>query len=122
MSINQFEGEYPCILMVCSAGILRSPTAAEVGVEFGWNTRAVGAMRSYALTPVNAQLLMWAHKILCMTEEHKLEILSRYTGLRVEEKIIVLGIEDNYNFREVRLQDILRAKFKEIDENIQSGL
>lgn len=115
MSINKYEGKFPCILMVCSAGILRSPTAAEVGREFGWNTRAVGAIKEYALIPVNSSLLMWADKIFCMTEHHKLEILQNYSGMRIEEKILVLNIEDNYDFRSEELINILRNKFSEMD-------
>jgi predicted protein tyrosine phosphatase len=104
--MNPYEGTSKRVLFVCSAGLLRSPTAAEIGIkEFGWNCRAVGAFPKYALTPVNAGLLHWADEIFCMATEHENQIKKSFRGMihLFEHKIRVLEIEDNYAFRDPEL-------------------
>jgi predicted protein tyrosine phosphatase len=115
MMINKWEGDYKCVLMVCSAGLLRSPTAAEVGREFGWNTRAAGAYEEYALIPVTAPLIMWANLIVCMKQEHADVLQSKFAGLHPEQKIVILDIEDNHAFRDPELVAVLRHKLKELN-------
>ena len=45
-SRNIYQGKDKRVLCVCSAGLLRSPTAANVlHKEFGYNTRACGSLK-----------------------------------------------------------------------------
>lgn len=115
--INKWEGDYKCVLMVCSAGILRSPTAAEVGREFGWNTRAAGAYEEYALIPVSQALIYWADLIVCMTPDHAERIEQKFSGLHPKQKMVVLNIEDNHPFRDPELVAELRHKLKELNDS-----
>ncbi len=86
---NPYQGEFKRVLCVCSAGLLRSPTAAMVLSQdpFNFNTRAAGIVPNYALIPVDEVLLEWADEIVCMELEHKimLEMLTK-------KKIICLEI------------------------------
>ena len=47
---NPFQGEAKKVLCVCSAGLLRSPTAAIIlQRDYGFNTRSCGINPDYAL-------------------------------------------------------------------------
>lgn len=62
---NVHQGSTKKVLCVCSAGLLRSPTLAnEIHKHFGYNTRAVGACKSFALVPLSEALLAWADQIV----------------------------------------------------------
>lgn len=66
---NPYQGAEKRVLCLCSAGLLRSPTAAFVlQKELGYNTRAAG-VTDYALIPVTEVLLEWADEIVCVNEE-----------------------------------------------------
>ena len=56
---NRYQGDYKRVLCVCSAGLLRSPTAALVLAQdpYNYNTRAVGVTQDFALVPVDRVLL-----------------------------------------------------------------
>ena len=91
-----YEGNQPRVLFVCSAGLLRSPTAAIVTQrEWGWNTRAAGS-ETYALIPVTAVLIQWADRIICMENEHRTRLNNVFAGYHMLERCEVLGIPDDY--------------------------
>jgi predicted protein tyrosine phosphatase len=112
------------MLCVCSAGLLRSPTAAYVFSQepYNYNTRAAGLDVGHALIPVDKVLIAWADLIVCMNEEQK----ERLTTLAVEYKlsteahplpIYSFDIIDNFSYRDERLIQLLQEQFKEIVEN-----
>ena len=51
---NAYQGKHKKVLTVCSAGCLRSPTAAHILSSDPWNfnTRAAGISLEYAIVPV----------------------------------------------------------------------
>lgn len=105
---NPYQGDYKRVLCICSAGILRSATAALVLSKkpFNYNTRSAG-VEHYALIPVTEVLLVWADEIICMTKEH-------YSQLKVmtNKTIICLNIPDSYEYRNNELQDIISEGYK----------
>jgi predicted protein tyrosine phosphatase len=110
---NPYQRNFDKVLFVCSAGLLRSPTAAHVFSKspYNWNTRAVGC-ESYALTPITLPLIDWADQIYVMEEEHlrqiELTFGDRITG--VKPKIHVLDIPDVYPYRDPELIPLLIEK------------
>ena len=52
---NGFQGKFRRALCVCSAGLLRSPTLAEIlsQAPYNFNTRAVGITKEFALIPID---------------------------------------------------------------------
>lgn len=50
---NPHQGNFERVLCVCSAGLLRSPTVAVVMAQHGFNTRAAGLEKDFALIPVD---------------------------------------------------------------------
>ena len=55
---NPYQGKDKRVLFVCSAGLLRSATAARIYAS-KYNTRAAGSA-NYALVPVSDELIAWA--------------------------------------------------------------
>lgn len=110
---NQFQGKYKRVLCICSAGLLRSPTAAFVLSQppFNFNTRAAGIVSSYALIPVDEVLISWADEIVCMEDNHA-EALAKMTN----KPIVCLNIEDSYAYRDEGLIWLITEKYKEYQE------
>ena len=67
-SSNRWQGKYKRVLCICSAGLLRSPTAAFVLSQepYNYNTRAAGLTKEFALIPVDEVLLNWAQEVVCI--------------------------------------------------------
>lgn len=114
---NPYQGDSKHVLCCCSAGLLRSPTAANViHREFGHNTRAVGLEESYALIPINPQLLYWADEIVVMTSSHAdvvEKLCEEHLGAASWPKLIVLSIPDNFAYMDKSLQILIADAYRE---------
>lgn len=109
---NFYQGNTKKVLCVCSAGLLRSPTAAVVLSQepYNFNTRAAGVSKEYALIPVDNILLEWADEIVCMEEWQAKKITEELVRLEITDKQVYwLGIEDSYRYRD----PVLMTKIKE---------
>lgn len=109
---NRYQGSYKKVLCVCSAGMLRAATAAVVLAQepFSFNTRCAGVTTEYALVPVDDVLLEWADEIVCMEESHAMKI-REIVGFA--KPIVVLNIEDCYEYRDPALIDLIRSRYPE---------
>jgi len=120
-SQNPFQGKAKRVLCICSAGLLRSPTAALVlHKEFGYNTRSAGIGDS-ALVSVSQALIRWAEEIVCMEDFHKQLLLTQAKNLltesefqRLEGIIKVLSIPDQFEFMDSELQQLIIKAYKEV--------
>lgn len=110
---NPGQGYYKKVLCVCSAGLLRSPTAALVlnQAPFNFNTRAAGIEESYALIPVTEVLLYWADEIVCMTKQHQQMIQRKLEEFLMTRRIVVLDIPDDYSYRQHELTQAIFAAY-----------
>ncbi len=102
---NYNQGSDPRWLFVCSAGLLRSPTGAALAIRKGLNARSCGSAIDYALIPISANLIMWAHKIVFVSKENYQEALELFKDHEMLSHLIVvrslvLDIPDIYNFNE----------------------
>lgn len=115
---NPFQGSRKRILCVCSAGLLRSPTAAYILSlkPYGFNTRAAGLDIDHALIPVDEVLLEWADDIVCMNSVQKHDLVCKLKELKLatKKRVINLDVPDRYEFRAPGLVRLMKAKFKEI--------
>lgn len=104
---NPYQGKYKKVLCVCSAGLLRSPTAALVLSQepFNYNTRAAG-LEDYALVEVDPILLEWADEIVCMTSAQATKLIPM-----TYKPIINLGIPDNYGYRDPELIKLIKENY-----------
>jgi len=112
-SSNQFQGKYKRVLCVCSAGLLRSPTASFVLSQdpYNFNTRAAGLEASFALIPVDRVLLEWAQEVVCMTEEQKTTLVTKLMALGKATKVIALNIEDSFEYRNPELIQLIKERY-----------
>lgn len=115
-SKNEFQGAYKKVLCVCSAGLLRSPTAAVVLSQppYNYNTRAAGIVNQFALVPVDEVLIHWADEIVCM-EMDQADLLSATT----KKPIICLNIEDSYAYRDEKLVWLIKEKYNACLEELK---
>lgn len=106
---NPAQGDAKRVLCICSAGLLRSPTAAWVlsNAPFNFNTRSAGIEDSYALIRVDAALNQWAHEVVCMTPQHA-EMYERKHGRQPD---CVLDITDNYAYRDNHLIQMIEERY-----------
>lgn len=112
-SHNQYQGKYKRVLCVCSAGVLRSPTAAFVlSLEpYNFNTRAAGITKEYALVPVDDVLLNWADEVVFMQEWQRMEAIERFPDAMDGKATKVLNIDDMYEYRDPALIEIVKAAY-----------
>ena len=114
---NPYQGAEKRVLCLCSAGLLRSPTAAYIlQKELGYNTRAAG-VTDYALIPVTEVLLKWADEIVCVNQETYnilIEDIKRDVP-EVDADIVVLDIPDVYSRMDETLQKIILRQYLEKD-------
>lgn len=113
---NPFQGKAKKVLCVCSAGLLRSPTAAFVlGQEpFNFNTRSAGVFEDFALIPVDEVLIEWADEIVCMSKEHE-EILKTIVPKNDDgtttKPIFCLNVPDIYEFKNPDLMKLIAERY-----------
>lgn len=94
---NPYQGNDERVLFVCSAGILRSATAARIYAQ-KYNTRAAGS-KHYALIPVTEELVLWADRIVFVNPENQWDVAKRFDLDDIASNgtaIQVLNIPDDY--------------------------
>lgn len=110
---NPYQGEYKRVLCVCSAGLLRSPTAAFVLSQepYNYNTRAAGATKEYALVVVDDVLITWADEIVCMNEGQQKQLMSMVKDKKLKTLVINLDIPDSFAYRDPELIKLIKEKY-----------
>lgn len=111
---NEFQTEAKRVLCVCSAGLLRSPTTANVlHKEYGYNTRACGLTESFALVPISEALIHWADEVVFVEQ-------SLFNQLNEEEKelinlkaVKILNLPDFYDWNNEDLIKAIKEQYKE---------
>ena len=100
---NKFQTSAKKVLCCCSAGLLRSPSLANIlHKEFGFNTRAVGCDKEYALIAISQALIWWADEIVFVNREN-FESLSQEERDEISDvgvKVTILNIEDDFDWND----------------------
>lgn len=106
---NPYQGPHKKVLCVCSGGLLRSPTAAEVLSRdpFNFNTRAVGLDAEFSLILVDDVLLEWADEVVVFDVNAQIEMKER-----TKKPVINLSIPDSFEFRDPRLVRTIRERYE----------
>jgi predicted protein tyrosine phosphatase len=121
---NSYQGKYHRALYLCSAGLLRSATAASIfsGKPYNFNTRNAGTTPEYALIDVSMPLLVWADGIYLMEDNNNRELqrfmhdegcTPEFVAI-VNAKAHVLNIPDNFVYRDPKLVRLLKAAMKKV--------
>jgi predicted protein tyrosine phosphatase len=114
---NPYQGDAKRVLFVCSAGILRSATAAHIANQIkGWNTRSCGS-ESYALIPASVNLLTWAQKIYFVNQYNYDVVIENFDGFldieKVKNKSVVWDIEDHFDYMSHTLVNNIKTLLKD---------
>ena len=108
---NPYQGESKKVLCVCSAGLLRSPTTANVlHTDYGYNTRAVGIDKGHALIPLDEVHIEWADEIVCMNGDMALTL----AGMATSTPVYNLNIPDMFAYMDDKLQLMISESYEEI--------
>jgi predicted protein tyrosine phosphatase len=107
---NPHQGAYKRVLCICSAGLLRSPSAAVVLSQkpFNFNTRAAGLDTDFALVAVDEYLLAWADEVVCMTTSQAVNLIDM-----TDKPVICLDIPDDFGYRDPKLMKIIAKQYAE---------
>ena len=98
------------LLFICSRNQWRSPTAEEVYKNHPLvNARSAGTEPS-ARIKLTAKSIHWADVIFVMEKKHKQRVIQKFSSELEEKQIIVLDIEDNYQFMDEELVQEIRNK------------
>jgi len=117
---NKFQDlvAFPRTLVVCSAGMLRSPSISWVvgNDPYNRNSRAVGVSNEYALIPIDHVLLEWADEIICADCDHEEVVKGMLKEFEMEDKIIYcLNIPDSFKYRDIRLIKLIKEKLEAVE-------
>lgn len=95
------------LLFICSKNQWRSPTAELLfeGHQVH-NARSAGT-RNKARIKLNQKLIDWADVVLVMENKHR-DIVKKQFALQ-RKPLIVLNINDNYQFNDPKLVEILKT-------------
>ena len=109
---NRFQTPTHRVLCVCSAGLLRSPTAANVlHKEYGFNTRAAGITAEYALIPVDEALIAWADEIVWVEDDVFQQGVRNFGDKLAHKTNTVLDIPDMYEWNHPQLRKIIKKQY-----------
>lgn len=109
---NPYQGKDKKVLFVCSAGILRSATAARIYAR-KYNTRAAGSA-SYALIPVSHELLLWANEVVFVNEENYRSVCKHFDLGDFRCAVKILNIPDQYEHMHPELIKHLEEQYERI--------
>ena len=112
---NPFQGKDPRLLFVCSAGLLRSATGANLFAKKGFNTRNCGTHR-FALIPLSTNLIMWADHIIFVHPTNYDVARETYNGNPIyyvmDDKAMILNIPDDYDYNHPKLLEAFEEQLK----------
>lgn len=108
---NKYQTDEKKVLCLCSAGMLRSPTVANVLHSlYGYNTRAAGVTDDFALIPVDEILCVWADEIV-VVDSHVRGMFTFKFGEGYNSKITQLNIPDIYEWNDAKLIEIIKEQY-----------
>ncbi len=97
------------ILFVCSQNKLRSPTGEAVFANTdGVSVRSAG-LNNDAEMPLGAEDVAWADIIFVMEQTHKKKLKTRFREHLKNQRVVCLGIPDNYEYMQPELVEIFTS-------------
>lgn len=98
------------ILFICAANRLRSPTAEQVFADYPDIETDSAGVNNSADVVVSPEQLKWANLIFVMENVHRRKLSKTYKKHLNGQRIITLGIPDNYAYMDEELIRILKVK------------
>lgn len=97
----------PNLLFICSKNQWRSPTAELLFKNHPLNQARSAGTGDKARVKVSEKLLAWADVEFVMERKHRDILRQRFASAIARKEIVVLDIEDNYQFNDPELIGIL---------------
>jgi len=95
------------VVFVCTQNRLRSPTAEAIfRASPAWEVASAGTARD-AEVALTRDLLEWADVAVCMEKRHRDWIRARMRGALPDDRLLTLGIPDDYEFMDPELVALL---------------
>lgn len=97
------------VLFICSRNQWRSRTAEDLFKDSNLhNIRSAGTAAS-ARIKVSEKLILWADVIFVMEKHHRTKLRDRFSILLEDKEVIILNIEDEYQYMDEELVEILQS-------------
>ncbi len=101
------------LLFLCSRNKRRSLTAERIFDGYnGHSVRSAGT-ETDSRVKVTPGLLGWADIIFCMEKKHVRRIREKYPDIAADKKLVCLNIDDDYEYMDEELQELLRSAVSE---------
>jgi predicted protein tyrosine phosphatase len=97
------------ILFVCSKNKWRSRTAETIFKDNQNHEVRSAGTSTEARIKINEKLINWADLIFVMEKRHKELLHEKFSQSLTEKDIVILDIEDNYQYMDEELIEILRT-------------
>lgn len=97
------------VLFVCSRNKWRSRTAETIFKDNHDHVYKSAGTENDARIRVNEKLINWADIIFVMEKRHKQRLQEKFEQIINEKKIIILDIEDNYQYMDEELIETLKT-------------
>lgn len=97
------------ILFVCSRNKWRSRTAETIFKNRQDHEFRSAGTENDARIKVNEKLIRWADLIFVMEKRHRQRLQQKFDQLLNDKKIIILDIEDNYQYMDQELIETLKT-------------
>lgn len=96
------------ILFVCSRNKWRSATAETIYKNSQTHIVKSAGTEPSAVVKVTAKNILWADLIFVMEKKHKQRLIEKYPEETSEKRIVVLNIEDNHEYMDPELIEIIK--------------
>lgn len=110
---NPYQGNHKKVLFVCSAGILRSATAARMYAD-KYNTRCAGTGLDYALVPLSERLMDWADEIVFVHQWNYDNANFEFDLLPYWDYIKVLDVPDQHEHMAPELIKLFEEQYEPV--------
>jgi len=101
------------VLFVCTAGMQRSPTGAELFARKGYDTKYAG-MLARDEAELTADKLRWADHVVVMESRHRRFIKQNFPKLYDSTPVTTLNIPDIYVKNDPELVQMIEEKMEGI--------
>jgi len=100
------------VLFICSANRLRSPTAEHVFANMPNVETDSAGLKSSADVALSSEQVKWADIIFVMEKRHRAKLSQKYRKHLNGQRVIVLGIPDDYDYMDPDLVKLLQVKVR----------
>lgn len=96
------------LLFICNVNKFRSPTAEEIFKD-RYETKSAG-LSEFATKRLTKEMLEWADIVFVMESKMRKKIGKRFPEQYLKKRIVMLDIEDIYDYMQPELCRILEAR------------